>query len=79
MSKRSMKNWKHWRGSVHQHKTEHKNIWTAELMKSQVDYLAVHQESVQEEEAMSKTKEDQIEQWRLGIAERRKDLGKVES
>ena len=23
---RSMKNWKHWRGSVHQHKTEHKNI-----------------------------------------------------
>ena len=46
---RSMKNWKHWRGSVHQHKTEHKNIWTAELMRSQADYLAVHQESLQEE------------------------------
>ena len=48
-SKRSMKNWKHWRGSAHQHKTEHKNIWTAELMKNQVHCLASHQESLQEE------------------------------
>ena len=37
------------RESAHQHKTEHKNIWTAELMKNQVDYLAVHQETLQEE------------------------------
>ena len=31
------------------HKIEHKNIWTAELIKNQADYLAVHQESLQEE------------------------------
>ena len=44
-----MKNRKHWRGSVYQHRTEHKNIWTAELVKNQADYLAVHRESLQEE------------------------------
>ena len=36
VSKRSIKNWIHWRGSVHQHKTKHKNIWAVELMKNQV-------------------------------------------
>ena len=33
MSKRSMKNWKHWRGRAYQHKTEYNNIWIAELNK----------------------------------------------
>ena len=49
MSKRSMKNWKYCRGSPHQQKTEHKNIWAAELMKNQGHCLARHQESLQEE------------------------------
>ena len=49
MSKRSIKYWKHWRGSDYQHKTEYKNIWTAELMKNQVHFLDGHQESLQEE------------------------------
>ena len=43
MSKRSMKTWKHWGGSANQHKTEHKNIWTVELMKNQVHCLAGNQ------------------------------------
>ena len=40
LSKRSIKNWKHWRGSAHQHKTKHKNIWIVELMKNQVNRQA---------------------------------------
>ena len=47
--KKINENWKHWRGSAHQHKTEQKNIGTAGLMKNQVHFLASHLESLQEE------------------------------
>ena len=44
-----MKNWKHSRASAHQNKAEHKNIWTAELMKNQVHHLDGHMESLHKE------------------------------
>ena len=67
MSKRSMKNWKHWKGRyldsrVHEESSVFSRWSSGKLTRKSI----------------SKAKEDQIKQWRLESAERIKHLGELE-